>query len=360
MKKYIAYCLLSVAFTFGLYAQNGNDFAYRFLSTSTSARATALGGTYNSIYDNDASLAYQNPATLNPKLHKYMSLSYIPYFAGISFGNFNYIHQIKKIATFQFGATYLNYGKLPTYDEYGEQTGLMIANDIALNVGAGRSYKDKYKFGVNAKLITSQLGGYSSVGMAFDLAAMYVDSARNICIALNVQNLGFQMKSYTKGKQEVLPVDVQLSFSHRLRFVPFRFIITAHHLYQWDVRYENPAVIQQQNSGTFGSNQNTKETSTAVKVIDNIARHLIIGGEIYIGKIITLNFAYNHMRRAELAIPSYGGLAGFSVGATVKINRFTLEYGLAKYALPGSVNHITLNVNLGKHIKINRTKKAKK
>lgn len=352
LKKNILLYIFIIASSVQVFAQIGGENVYKFLSIPTSARATTLGGSYHSIYDNDVSLSVQNPATLNPEMHKQISMSYIPYFGGVSFGNFNYVHKFKP-ATFQFGATYLNYGILPEYDEYGTQIGLIKANDIVLQAGAGRSYKGKYKFGANAKLITSQLGQFTSVGMAFDLAAMWVDTAHNVNISLNVTNLGFQMKSYRKGNQEFLPVDVQLSFSHRLKHVPFRFIVTAHHLYQWDIRYDDPNVVTQ-SSSLF---DDEKEVKPAVKVIDNIARHLTFGGEIYIGKIITLGLAYNHLRRAELALPTYGGLAGFSFGMGLHINRFSLEYGFAKYALPSSINHITLNIDLGKNIKYKRKKK---
>ena len=351
MRNFIVVSLF-IFLSFPLFAQIGGDHAYKFLSIPTSARATTLGGPYNSIFDHDAALAFQNPALLNTQMHKNLSFGYIPYFAGISFGNVNYVHHFKP-ATFQFGASFLNYGKIKEYDIYGNETGLMSANDFVIQAGAGRDYLNKYKFGVNSKLIVSQLGSYSSVGMAFDLAAMWVDSAHNLNISFNVNNLGFQFKPYTKGNQEFLPVDVQLSFSHRLKYVPFRFIITAHHLYQWDVRYDNPN-LQTQSSSIF---EEEKEVKPAVKVIDNIARHFIIGGEIYIGKVVTLGFAYNHLRRAELAIPSFGGLAGFSFGMGLHVNRFKIQYGFAKYALPSSINHLTVQIDLAKSIKYK--KKAK-
>lgn len=336
-------------------AQIGGQNSFKYLAIPSSARATTMGGSYNSIFDNDASLAAQNPATLNPEMTKNMSLNYIAYYGGVTYGNFNYIHDLKP-ATFQFGATYVNYGELKRYDIYGDQIGLMSANEVALNVGAGKSYKDKYKFGANAKFLVSQLGDYSSVGMAFDLAAMYVDTAHLLNVSFNVTNLGFQFKTYQKNNQELLPVDVQLSVSKRLKHVPFRFILTAHHLYTWDIRYDNPNNTQQ-NTNLLGEEE--KEPNGAVKVIDNIAKHLIIGAEVYIAKIITVGAAYNHLRRSELVTPDITGLAGFSFGFGLKINRFQLQYGFAKYALPQSINHITLNVDLGKSVKYKRRKPKK-
>ena len=356
MKKISLLFIVFIALINDINAQVGGKNIFKFLSIPNSARATAQGGSFNSIYDNDVSLAVQNPAILNPSMTKQMSMNYMIYYAGINYGNFNYVHDFKP-ATFQFGATYMNYGKLPRYDIYGNQVGLMTANEVSLNAGAGKSYKDKYKFGANAKFIYSQLGtaegsAFNSVGLAFDMAAMIVDTAHLLNFSFNVTNLGFQFKTFRKANQEFLPLDIQLSISKRLKHVPFRFILTAHHLYAWDVRYDNPNI--QQNSTLFGDEP--KETKPAVKVIDNIARHFTLGGEIYIGKIITLDIAYNHMRRAELTIPSANGLAGLSFGFGLKVKRFTLYYGLAKYALPQSVNHLTLNVNLGEGVKFKKRK----
>lgn len=343
--------LFVLLFPFYAKAQIGGKNVYKFLSIPSSARATTMGGSYNSIYDNDVSLASQNPALLNPLMDKNMSLNYMFYYGGTNYASFNYAHDFKP-ATFQFGATYLNYGDLKRYDIYGEQIGLITANDMAIHVGAGTSYMDKYKFGANTKLILSQLGDYTSVGMAFDLAAMWTDTAHLLNVSFNVTNLGFQFKTYRKDNQEFLPLDIQLSISKRLKFVPFRFILTAHHLYTWDIRYDNPNAQQQ--TSLFG--EADPEADPAVKVIDNIAKHLTFGAEIYLGKIITLGVAYNHLRRSELVIPSFTGLAGFSFGFGVHIKRFTIQYGFAKYALPQSVNHITLNVDLGQSIKYKKRK----
>lgn len=356
MKKTLLISLLLIIFANVNYAQIGGKNAFKFLTIPSSARATMVGGTYNSVFDNDVSLASKNPATLNPSMSKLMSVNYINYYSDINYGNFNYVHDFKP-ATFQFGATYLNYGDLPKYDVYGKQIGLMTTNQVALNVGAGKSYHDKYKFGANAKVIVSQFSEYTSVGMAFDLAAIWTDTAHLLNVSLNVTNLGFQLKTYRKDNQEFLPLDVQLSISKRLKHMPFRFILTAHHLYTWDIRYDNPN-NQAQSTNSLGGE--VKKVDPAVKVLDNIAKHLIFGGELYLGKIITVGIGYNHLRRSELAIPNVTGLSGFSFGFGVKINRFTLQYGFAKYALPQSVNHLTLNINLGKRIKIKRRKKPSK
>ena len=100
-----------------IFSQSGGKSTYEFLAIPTSARATALGGSYNNIYDGDAGLAISNPAMLQPAMHKNMSLSYSPYIAKTNYANLNYVHDLK-LATFQFGTVYMNYGKQEEYDEF--------------------------------------------------------------------------------------------------------------------------------------------------------------------------------------------------------------------------------------------------
>ena len=92
------------------FAQIGGRSTFQFLDMPVSARATAQGGIYNHLYENDAGLALGNPAMLQSSLHKQMSLSYLPYFAGSHSANFNYIHDLD-LATFQFGTQFMNYGQ---------------------------------------------------------------------------------------------------------------------------------------------------------------------------------------------------------------------------------------------------------
>lgn len=330
-------------------AQIGGTSAFQFLDMPVSARATSQGGIYNHLYENDAGLAFGNPAMLNSEMHKQMSISYLPYFAGSHSANFNYIHDFN-LATFQFGTQFMNYGKLIRYDELGTEQGLFNATDVSLVAGAGRSYKEKFKFGANAKLAFSQIDAYTALGMAFDLSAMYVDTAKLFSASLIVRNVGFQMKTYTKGNQELMPTDIQIGLSKRFKHLPFRINLTGHNFTRWDVRYDDPNAVQ--TSTTIFDDEEDSGPKGAAVFFDNFMRHIIFGGEFQFGKAFNMGFAYNHHRRAELALDSKGGLAGFSFGFGLKIKRIGIQYGMGKYTNAGTANHLTLNVNLGEQMRI--------
>lgn len=344
----IFFALLLVVCSTAIQAQVGGKSAYEFLNLPVSARATALGGVYNNVYDGDAGLAINNPAMLQPSMHKYMSLTYLPYFAGTNYSNFNYIHNFD-FATFQFGTVFMNYGQNIRYDEFGVAQGLFNVNDVALFSGFGKKLSEKYSVGTNAKLVYSQIDNFWSMGFFTDLSGMYIDTAKLFNASLVLSNIGFQLKPYTKGNQELMPFDLQIGFSKRFRHLPFRISVMAHNFNRWNMQYDNPNATQ---ANLFGQVQ---ERSGASIFFDNLARHFSLGGEFELGKALRLGFGYNHQRRAELALDSRGGFSGFSFGFGMKIKRFDIQYALGKYALAGSANQLTFNINLGEQTK---TRKA--
>jgi hypothetical protein len=347
--------VLFIGLTQFAFAQIGGRSTFQFLDMPVSARATSQGGIYNHIYEEDAGLAFGNPAMLQSSMHKQMAISYLPYFAGSHHANFSYVHDLK-LATFQFGTQFMNYGQLIAYDELGNEQGLFNASEIALVAGAGHAYREKFKFGANAKLAYSQIESYSAVGMAFDLSAMYVDTGKLFSASLIIRNVGFQIKSYNKDdkRQELMPTDVQFGFSKRFKHLPFRINVTGHNFTRWDVRYDDPNASTQTATTIFDEEEN-KAKGVGV-FFDNFMRHVIIGGEFQFGKAFNLGFAYNHHRRAEMALDSQPGLAGFSFGFGIKVKRINIQYGLAKYTSAGTANHLTLNVNLGEQFKVRKAK----
>ena len=82
---------------------------------------------------------------------------------------------------------------------------------------------------------------------------------------------------------------------------------------------------------------------------DKILRHCIFATEISIGKNLKINVGLNDLRRQELAITTRKGLAGFSVGFTLKLNRFDISYSRSSYSVVDGINHFTLGINLGEY-----------
>lgn len=347
MKKLITFSVLyfsvSIFFAVRSFAQTGGNSVFPFLNESPSARITSMGGTFISVLDDDPALGYQNPSFLNPSMSNHLSLNFLDYIADVTRGYAGYAHTVKKIkTTFNAGVQYVDYGTFNATDQLGNTTGQFDGAEYALTLGAGREYINRFSYGANVTFITSQLESYHSSGAALTFAGAYNDTANGFTATILFKNVGTQFNTYTGGPKEPLPFDVQAGISKRLTHTPFLFSLVLHDLSRWDIRYDDPNE-QNQTSILIDSSQQTKDKKY---IADKIFLHTIIGAEIYIGKNVRVNVAYNHQRRQELAFETHKGGAGFSFGAGVRINRFNVSYGRATYNAAGGVNHFSLGVNL--------------
>ncbi|MGB0931598.1 MAG: type IX secretion system protein PorQ, partial [Chitinophagales bacterium] len=219
-------------------AQIGGENVYEFLDLSPSARITALGGLQIAAMDDDVSLAAQNPSLYNPEMNTHLSLNTVAYVAGINHGYFGFAKDIDSLATFGIGVQYISYGDFVGADPTGFVTGSFSASEYAFNIGGAKQF-GKFSYGMNLKMIFSNLEVYSSTGLALDMGLTYFNEESMFSAALVVKNMGTQLSTYN-GTKEDLPFDVQLGVSQRLKHLPFRFGITAHHLQKWDIRYNDP------------------------------------------------------------------------------------------------------------------------
>lgn len=326
-------------------AQLGGNNVYEFLNLSQSPRVTALGGTLITVKDNDVALAYANPAALNPLMDDQLTFSSEFYFSGtgIVHGFVGYgFHLDKPDLTLHGGIQYITYGTFDARDIYSNDVGSFKSSEYAITGGVGKQLSDKLSTGANLKLITSQLEGYNSFGMSMDFAGMYADTASNFTASIVFKNVGAQLSTYN-GLREPIPFEIQVGFSKKLRYLPFRLSVIATNLQQWNISYDDPNV--QDETLLFG--EEPKDDSRAQVFVDNFFRHFVFNGEFLFGKKenFQLRFGYNHMRRAELSLNNLRSLAGFSLGTGFKIKQFKVDYGMGFYHVGATVHHIGISTS---------------
>ena len=341
-KKLLLLLFLAMGISLTLPAQIGGKSTYEFLNLPPSARAAAMGGNIIGIFDEDVSLVFQNPAALDPEMHNALSFNTALYFAGINFGYLGYGRHYESIkTTFAGGLQYIAYGKFMGTDLNGNETAEFNAGEYALNLTAARQYK-KFNYGAHIKLIYSGLESYSSYGLATDIAGAYIDTATKFTATVVVKNIGTQLKPYTEDNREPLPFEIQAGISKQLKYMPFRFSVVVHNLQRPDIRYNDPNFTPEPT--IFG------DTTEVVKekkyIADKIAYHFIFGGEFLLGNSFRIRGGYNHMRRQNLSLDTRRGLSGFSVGAGLRISKFRIDYGFAKYHLAGASHQFSLSTNL--------------
>jgi hypothetical protein len=346
MIKKIFYCLF-FALIFNLSgAQSGGDNVYDFLSIPNAARVTSLGGEQISIFDDDLNFVYQNPSLLNGSMSDNLTMSYIDYLADIKYTYVSYAHTFNRIGNFGLGLQYIDYGKFDEADEYGRILGTFNhVYDYSVNAYYSRPILDSIlQVGGTLKAIGSEYEYWNSFGLALDAGVTYYNKNQLFCASFVMKNLGTMVNTYYKGADnEPLPFELQLGITKKLKHAPFRLSILARHLEVADLTYTSELDQSAQTDLLTG---NVQEKSKISRFGDNVMRHLIFGLEFLPTKNFYVNVGYNYKRREELKIPDKMGSTGFSWGFGLKIYKFRISYGRARYHLAAVENHFTVNVNL--------------
>lgn len=327
-----------------VYAQEtGGRYTFQFLSLPNSARITSLAGSLITVQDDDVTLGYVNPAALNPLNHGHVSVSHQFHFADIQHTYAAYGHHLKKWGiNSHFGIHHFDYGQFNYGNEIGQQEGSFGAAETAFVLGASKIIENKLSVGVNLKNVFSSFESYNAYGLAADIGAIYKLDSAHTAIGLVIRNIGGEITSFN-SENKIAPLDIQIAYSKKLKYLPFRFSVIFQNLQRWGVRYDDPDKAQ--NTNLFGE----EEEQTSFQVgLDNFFRHFALNGEFLLGKSQNLRIrgGYNHLRRKELSLQSLRSLAGFSMGLGIKISYFKLDYGIAYHHVAGATHHLSLGANI--------------
>jgi hypothetical protein len=334
-----------------LLAQVGGIAAYEFLNLPNSATIAGMGGHHIALMDDDLSLASRNPSLLNPLMDNRFALSHAFHPAGISNSALAYATYREALkTTFQAGLQFASYGDdLIRRDNTGLAMGTFSASDVAVTVGAARQLDNRLSVGANLKLVSSQLAGFGSVGIAADLAVHYRDTSGLFGISLLARNFGRQISQYDElSGREPMPFELQIGINKELRYLPFRFSLIYRYLDRWNVLFDDPDAENESIFLALGDDPSGRGAGAVF--LDNLARHFVFNGELLIGKQrnLRLRFGYNHGLQRELRLTDFRSGAGYTYGFAFRTKRFAIAYGRTNYHLGGAVNQLGLDFGLGK------------
>lgn len=298
------FLLLSISSAF---AQEGKS-SFDFLLLPASTRSAALGGTNISIIENDVSLIYDNPAALGQEMDMSINVNFLSYIADIKMGSATFAKALGERSAWGIGVNYAHYGSLlETTKE--SIIGDLSANDICGNVFFSRDLTDRIRGGVAAKFVYSNYGEYTAIGLGVDLGLSYYNSDKDFSFGLTGKNLGRQVKAYDEDLYS-MPWDIQMGFSKRLSNAPIRFSVTAVNLNNWD----------------FYNREGERES-----FFSNIGKHLVLGVEALPSDNLWIAIGYNPKRGSDLALDEGNKMAGFSIGAGLKVKAFSFGCAVSQY-----------------------------
>lgn len=342
LKKITASFLFIFSLT-QLHAQIGGSTTFSFLDLTPSARQAALGGNIISIRDNDLNTAINNPSILNPEMDKQITFNYNPHFAGIKHGYVAFAKKINSLGTFALGMQFVDYGNFDRTDETAQELGTFSAGDYAFTLSGARPIGiDSILFvGATVRLIYSHLDTYTAWGLAADLGINYSSKNKLTSAALSIRNAGSQLKSYTSGNREPLPIEAEIGITKRFAKAPFRITVTYRHLEKFDMTYLDQQSLEETDPITGQAKEPEK-----VKTTTKLLRHFIISNEVLLSKNFHLRMAYNFQRRNELKVESRSAMVGLSFGLGLKISKFHFSYARSLYHLAGGTNSLAISTYL--------------
>ena len=166
---------------------------------------------------------------------------------------------------------------------------------------------------------------------------MYIDERLEFQGTLVVRNLGTQITTYA-GRQESLPLEIDIGLSQTLENVPLRWHLTFENLQQWPIGEPNPARATTDLEG----NQEQEK----VGFLSQVIRHTILGAELFPSKGFNIRLGYNFRRAEELRIEDQRNFSGLSAGFSVKLNKMRFSYTHAKYTSAANSNFFGLQIDL--------------
>ena len=347
--KRVHYFLLTIMLGLGslcLKAQVTNG-TYRALTDANSARVVALGGLPLPMHDGDLQTAVFNPSAISPEMNNQLTLSYVGDFhLGTNFGTAQYSHTFDKVGSFAASVQYYNYGNMQYASESGQTDGSTFnVSDYAVTLGWGRELTDKWSIGANLKYAGLQYESGRAGALGVDVAATYW-AYSNWAFTLAARNVGMQLFS-----QELYMVDKWLPFSldfmasKKLDHLPLTIIMGYKDIQHWNKLYDDPLDLEDNYDPITGT---MNEPSKVGKFFTNLGCHLVIGGEMAIGKNLFLRASYNYETHHKMDVPKARTLVGFSAGFGVKIKAFQIDYALSRNNIVGSPHFLTLRLDLSK------------
>jgi hypothetical protein len=325
----------------------GGNSVFNFLKLPATPQLTALGGINTSHISNDVGLAFNNPALLKPSMHSQLNAVFNGFYNGISAYHLSLGYHHEKLKTnFGWGIHFINYGSLQATDASGNIYGRFHPVDWVMQVSTSRAYLEKWNYGATLKFISSNYGQFRSNGIAMDVGLLYHDTTSLFSASLLAKNMGTQLKAYDGTDPDDLPFDLQIGVSKRLENSPFGFSLTAHHLHQFDIRY---------NDSDFNGANGFDNGSDKKFTFDKLFRHVVLATNIYLGDKVELTAGYNYLRRKELNIGSTGnGLNGFSMGAALILSKLQVRIARSQYQRNTAYTQFGLSMPLNQYMSLGK------
>lgn len=313
MKRFLTF--LYIVCCAGLLCAQNAGAAFQFLQLPVSSHAAALGGDNISIIEDDAELAYHNPALLTNASNGMLGFSYLSYLQRTNVLGAGYTMEVGERSILGLKAQYLDFGTMKNTDVDGNVIGDFSAKDMVLMGTYSFDFSERLTGGVNGKIVYSNYEQVYSLALGVDLGLNYYDAERMLSLSVVARNLGGQVRAYD-DTQEPLPFNLLVGVTKNLAHAPVRFSLTLTDLLKW--RPED-----------FYNSADDSWSQLLLK-------HFIIGADIFPTSNTYVSVGYNFLLHSELKNHAKRSLEGFSIGGGLQVRTMKLGVSYGKYHVASS------------------------
>lgn len=180
-----------------------------FLNIGVDARALGMGGAFTSIADNPSAI-YWNVAGLRNLEDPQVEFSHQSWYQDVNIENLLIAFPGRKIS-FGAGLTYLSFGQVQSFDEFGEQGEDLSMYNLAFAVSAAADLTEDISIGLSAKYIEQSFDIVRGSAFAGDFGI--IAGYEGVRMGIALVNVGTKIR-YISVEEE-LPAAVRMGFSFR-------------------------------------------------------------------------------------------------------------------------------------------------
>ena len=303
-------------------SQSRRETGFTVLRLDASTRAAALAGA-GALPGDDPTAVFYNPALLSPEMSGAAALSYANLVLDVGSGAAVYARDVAGV-TGAVGVRFVSYGEFErsTGADAGDE-GTFGASDVAVSASAAREVLPDLRVGGTVHALFSSVDDADASALAADLGVTVSVPDQALTLGASVHHAGLVLSSLGPTADR-LPLDVRLTATKRLQYVPLTVSLAATDL----------QAIEGPSSGA--------DSSFARRALD----HLALGGELALGSALTVRAGYNGRRANELDAGGRLDLAGASLGAGLRLRRVSVDYAYVGWSRFGGLHQFGVRTRL--------------
>ncbi len=298
--------------------------SFDLVRLDVSARAAALGGPA-ALSAGDPATAFANPAFLSSEASGALALGYTNLIGDVSAGSVVIARDLRSPGiSLAGGVRYLSYGEFErraSADPSSTADGTFSASEAAVTIVASKEVMPQLRLGVAAHALFASIDEAGAQAIAGDIGLSYQVPSEGITFGASVHHIGAVLSSLG-DESDRLPLDVRLTVTNKLRYLPLTVSVAAIDLQ----RFEGP-----QSDSSF---------------VNRALDHVALGGELQLGKVFAVRAGYNGRRGDDLRSGGRLDLAGVSVGAGIALRRIGVDYTYSNWGDFGGLHQFGVRTRL--------------